>query len=169
MGIAPRKSTIGVIKMTLINKGKTHQGVTTMTMQSTMSHESLLELVKYDIPSKAESVFNKMKVVLTTPELRWEFVQRRDNSKYSNESFNILNKMRREQLQAQSQQATIDFLHNYRFDPIQAISDYLIDHINVFTFEDWIQKGGTPEKLIELKQQKNDITLIGAVTKLSSR
>lgn len=133
---------------------------------SELTHEGLLELLKHDIGSKALMVIVKMQAVLTTPQLRWEFVERFDNRSYRDGAFDILCKMRKEKLSKQTEQDTTDFLHNYRFDPIQAISKYIINFVPENMYEDWLRLGGTPEKLVQIKKAKNTVTLQEAIMHL---
>lgn len=150
-----------VVSFTVNNQPKEEVKMTTAVPE--LSHENLLYILRYDIGRKAHGVFNAMQAVLTTPQLRWEFLERRDNSKYAHNEFFILCDMRKEQLKKQTEQATIDFLHNYRFDPLKAISEYLMDTTIEFTLEDWLRRGGTPEKLIEIKRHDNEVTLTKAI------
>lgn len=154
--------------MTLINKLilTNPKEVNMTTTVQELTHQGLLELLKHDIGSKALMVIVKMKTVLTTPQLRWEFVSRFDNRSYREGAFDILCKMRKEKLSMQTEQDTIDFLHNYIFDPIQAISEYVINFVPENMYEDWLRYGGTPEKLVQIKKTKNTVTLQEAIIHL---
>ncbi|ASR46171.1 hypothetical protein [Paenibacillus kribbensis] len=104
---------------------------------------------------------NAIQIILNTVERRNEFVNKIKNINL-HDIANLLYKMKSQYLRY-AQLPNEEFIKMYVANPVEALSVYFLETVDVHTFWEWRDADGTYEKAIEYKREQPDMTLIQAV------
>lgn len=115
----------------------------------------------FHISPEEEHIRNAMQIILNSVERRNEFIAR---SIYINEqdTFNLLCNMKGEYLR-HHQLTDEEFMDLYVANPIEALSVYFLESVDIHLYWEWAGAGGSSEKAIQYKQEEPEITLIQAI------
>jgi hypothetical protein len=115
----------------------------------------------FHISSEDEHIRNAMQIILNSVERRNEFIAR---SIYINEqdTFNLLCNMKGEYLR-HHQLTDEEFMELYAANPVEALSVYFLESVDIHLYWEWAGAGGTCEKAIQYKQGAPEMTLIQAI------
>ncbi|MDY8046826.1 hypothetical protein UY416_11015 [Paenibacillus polymyxa] len=113
------------------------------------------------ISSEDEHIRNAMQIILNSVERRNEFIAR---SMYINEqdTFKLLCNMKGEYLRYQ-QLTDKKFMELYAANPVEALSVYFLESVDIHLYWEWVEAGGTCKKAIQYKQSTPEMTLIQAI------
>lgn len=115
------------------------------------------------IGPKAWRIRNAIQIILNNVERRNAFVNRIVN--VNDEAvFNLLYNMKNEFLR-RDQLSNQKFMDLYAVNPVEALSVYFLESVDVHTYWEWSEAGGTYSKAIQYKQVKPEMTLAEAIEK----
>ncbi|WP_181429846.1 hypothetical protein [Paenibacillus illinoisensis] len=126
-----------------------------MTLDYSRPACSMKDIIEYcQINNRGlNSLILQLKAILVTEELRYDFMMRVPSDPTGSEVFNLLHKIRKEQLEVNPMSDEL-FLDMYFINPVQALRQYFKEHIIPFQVERMRKWEVTVEQLINLK--KND-------------
>ncbi|MGW8956779.1 hypothetical protein [Paenibacillus sp. NPDC055715] len=114
-----------------------------------------------NISPKACRIRNDMQIILNTVERRNEYVNRIVNVNRE-DTFLLLHQMKDEYLQ--HDQLTDDqFMQMYAVNPVEALSMYFLQPIDIIAYWEWEAAGGTAEKTIQYKREERLMPFIQAI------
>ncbi|WP_176718172.1 hypothetical protein [Paenibacillus kribbensis] len=104
---------------------------------------------------------NDMQMILNTVERRNEYVNRIVNVN-SESTFLLLHQLKDEYLQS-NQLSNEQFMQLYAVNPVEALSMYFLEALDVIAYWEWEAAGGTCEKAIQYKSEKPLLPFIQAI------
>ncbi len=113
------------------------------------------------ITSDASRTRNAIQIILNTVERRNAFVNRITN--VNEESVLFLLGAMQEQYLTYNQLLDEEFMKLYTANPVNALTLYFLEPVDIIAFWEWEAAGGTCEKAIHYKLEKPLITLIQAI------
>ncbi|WP_209435657.1 hypothetical protein [Paenibacillus peoriae] len=123
---------------------------------------SINELINMlNISPEATGIRNDMQIILNTVERRNEYVSRIVNVNRESR-FLLLHQMKDEYLQ-HSQLTDDHFMQLYSVNPVEALSVYFLQPIDIITYWEWVNANGTAEKAIEYKREEPLLPFIQAI------
>lgn len=137
-----------------ITTAKEQPIMTTDYVRPTWSIEEVIEDCK--ISKKAGILIAQLKAILTTNDLRYEFMMRAPIDPTGTEVNRLLYKMREEQLQL-NPMSDESFMDLYLLNPVQALKEYFKEHLIPYQVERMKKWGVTVEELIKMKKEDNSI------------
>ncbi|MGQ3480594.1 hypothetical protein [Paenibacillus sp. TY11] len=114
-----------------------------------------------NISPEAIGIRNDMQIILNTVERRNEYVNRIVNVN-GEATFVLLHQMKDEYLQ-RDQVTDEQFMQLYAVNPVEALSVYFLQPIDIIAYWEWEAAGGTCEKAIQYKQEKPLTPFIQAI------
>ncbi|MGW9526791.1 hypothetical protein ACWHAM_03395 [Paenibacillus terrae] len=113
------------------------------------------------ITSDASDTRNAIQIILNTVERRNAFVNRMVN--VNEESTLVLLGAMQEQYLTYNQLSDKEFMKLYTANPVNALTVYFLEPVDIIAFWEWETAGGTCEKAIQYKLEKPLMTLIQAI------
>ncbi|WP_209435654.1 hypothetical protein [Paenibacillus peoriae] len=114
-----------------------------------------------NISPEAWRIRNDMQIILNTVERRNEYVNRILNVNRESRFF-LLHQMKDEYLQ--HDQLTDDqFMQLYAVNPVEALSMYFLQPIDIIAYWEWEAAGGTADKAIQYKREEPLLPFIQAI------
>ncbi|MDN4084086.1 hypothetical protein [Paenibacillus polymyxa] len=114
-----------------------------------------------NISPEATGIRNDMQIILNTVERRNEYVNRIVNVNRESR-FLLLHQMKDEYLQ-HDQLADEQFIQLYAVNPVEALSVYFLQSIDIIAYWEWEAAGGTAEKAIQYKRKEPLLPFIQAI------
>ncbi|WP_176718218.1 hypothetical protein [Paenibacillus kribbensis] len=114
-----------------------------------------------NISPAAWRIRNNMQIILNTVERRNEYVSRIVNVNRESR-FLLLHQMKDEYLQ-HDQLTDEEFMQLYAVNPVEALSIYFLQSINIISYWEWKAAGGTAEKAIQYKCEEALLPFIQAI------
>ncbi|KEO77625.1 hypothetical protein MKN04_16165 [Paenibacillus polymyxa] len=114
-----------------------------------------------NISPEATGIRNDMQIILNTVERRNEYVSRIVNVNRESR-FLLLHQMKDEYLQ-HSQLTDDQFMQLYAVNPVEALSMYFLQSIDIIAYWEWKAADGTAEKAIQYKRVEPLFSFIQAV------
>ncbi|WP_431089972.1 hypothetical protein [Paenibacillus sp. 8b26] len=115
----------------------------------------------FNISPEAWEIRNDMQIILNTVERRNEFVSMIVN--VNEESTARLLRELKEKYLTYCQLLDGDFMKLYAVNPVNALSVYFLEPLDIVTFWDWEAAGGSYKKAIQYKREEPLISLIHAI------
>ncbi|WP_149095391.1 hypothetical protein [Paenibacillus terrae] len=115
------------------------------------------------IGPEAWRIRNAIQIILNNVERRNAFVNRIVNVN-DEDVLNLLYNMKKEFLK-RDQLSNQKFMDLYAVNPVEALSVYFLESVDVHTYWEWSEAGGTYSKAIQYKQVKPEMTLAEAIEK----
>ncbi|WP_348624804.1 hypothetical protein ABFT51_09085 [Paenibacillus peoriae] len=123
---------------------------------------SINELINMlNISPEAWRIRNDMQIILNTVERRNEYVNRIVNVNRESR-FLLLHQMKDEYLQ-HDQLTDEHFMQLYAVNPVEALSMYFLQPIDIITYWEWSAAGGTCVKAIQYKREEPSLSFIQAI------
>ncbi|MGQ3481119.1 hypothetical protein [Paenibacillus sp. TY11] len=126
---------------------------------SDLSTNDLINML--NIAPETTDIRNDMQIILNTVERRNEYVNRIVNVN-GESTFLLLHQMKDEYLQ-HDQLADEQFIQLYAVNPVEALSVYFLQSIDIIAYWEWEAAGGTAEKAIQYKRQEPLLPFIQAI------
>jgi hypothetical protein len=126
---------------------------------SNLSINDLINML--NISPEATGIRNDMQIILNTVERRNEYVSRIVNVNRESR-FLLLHQMKDEYLQ-HDQLTNDQFTQLYAVNPVEALSMYFLQSIDIITYWEWTNANGTAEKAIEYKREEPLLPFIQAI------
>ncbi|WP_263560121.1 hypothetical protein [Paenibacillus polymyxa] len=114
-----------------------------------------------NISPEATGIRNDMQIILNTVERRNEYVSRIINVNRESR-FLLLHQMKDEYLQ-HSQLTDDQFMQLYAVNPVEALSVYFLQSIDIIAYWEWANANGTAEKAIQYKREEPLLPFIQAI------
>ncbi|MDY8025407.1 hypothetical protein [Paenibacillus polymyxa] len=114
-----------------------------------------------NISPEATGIRNDMQIILNTVERRNEYVNRIVNVNRESR-FLLLHHMKDEYLQ-HGQLTDEKFIQLYTVNPVEALTMYFLQSIDIIMFWEWANANGTAEKAIDYKREKPLLPFIQAI------
>ncbi|WP_185833246.1 hypothetical protein [Paenibacillus polymyxa] len=114
-----------------------------------------------NISSEAIGIRNDMQIILNTVERRNEYVSRIVNVNRESR-FLLLHQMKDEYLQ-HDKLTDEQFMQLYTVNPVEALSVYFLQPIDIIAYWEWKAAGGTAEKAIQYKREEPLMPFIQAI------
>ncbi|MBE0343889.1 hypothetical protein E4V51_27970 [Paenibacillus sp. 28ISP30-2] len=114
-----------------------------------------------NISPEATGIRNDMQIILNTVERRNSFISRIVNVNPESR-FILLHQMKDEYLQY-SQLTDEQFMKLYAVNPVEALSMYFLQPIDIIAYWEWEAAGGTAEKTIQYKREEPLLPFIQAI------
>jgi hypothetical protein len=110
---------------------------------------------------EATGIRNDMQIILNTVERRNSFIRRIINVNPES-TFILLHQMKDEYLQ-HSQLTDEQFMQLYAVNPVEALSMYFLQPIDIIAYWEWANANGTAEKAIQYKREAPLLPFIKAI------
>ncbi|TKH44457.1 hypothetical protein C1I60_12785 [Paenibacillus terrae] len=114
-----------------------------------------------NISPEATGIRNDMQIILNTVERRNSFISRIINVNPES-TFLLLHQMKEEYLQ-HSQLTDEQFIQLYAVNPVEALSMYFLQPIDIIAYWEWANANGTAEKAIQYKREDPLLPFIQAI------
>ncbi|KJD47195.1 hypothetical protein QD47_03040 [Paenibacillus terrae] len=114
-----------------------------------------------DISPEAWRIRNDMQIILNTVERRNEYVSRIVNVNRESR-FLLLHQMKDEYLQ-HDQLTDEHFMQLYSVNPVEALTMYFLQSIDIIAYWEWRDAGGNAEKIIQYKHDEPLMPFIQAI------
>ncbi|WP_311083070.1 hypothetical protein [Paenibacillus polymyxa] len=114
-----------------------------------------------NISPEAWRIRNDMQIILNTLELRNEYVSRIVNVNRESR-FLLLHQMKDEYLQ-HDQLTDEHFMQLYSGNPVEALTMYFLQSIDIIAYWEWANANGTAEKAIQYKRDEPLLPFIQAI------
>ncbi|AOK93066.1 hypothetical protein AOU00_19365 [Paenibacillus polymyxa] len=114
-----------------------------------------------NISPEATGIRNDMHIILNTVERRNEYVNRIVNVNRESR-FLLLHQMKDEYL-LHSQLTDDQFMQWYAVNPVEALSIYFLQPIDIITYWEWANANGAAEKAIQYKREEPLLPFIRAI------
>ncbi|EHS58310.1 hypothetical protein [Paenibacillus sp. Aloe-11] len=114
-----------------------------------------------NISPEAWRIRNDMQIILNTVERRNEYVNRIINVNRESR-FLLLHQMKDEYFQ-NDQLTDEQFMQLYAANPVEALSMYFLESIDIIAYWEWRDAGGTCEKAIQYKREEPLLPFIQAI------
>ncbi|MGW8957870.1 hypothetical protein [Paenibacillus sp. NPDC055715] len=114
-----------------------------------------------NISPKACRIRNDMQIILNTVERRNEYVSRIVNVNRESR-FLLLHQMKDEYLQY-DQLTDEQFIQLYAVNPVEALTMYFLQSIDIIAYWEWANANGTAEKAIQYKREEPLLPFIQAI------
>nr|WP_302055805.1 hypothetical protein [Paenibacillus sp. A3M_27_13] len=124
-----------------------------------LSNNDLINML--NIAPEATGIRNEVQIILNTVERRNEYVNRIINVN-GESTFLLLHQMKDEYLQ-HDQLADEQFIQLYAVNPVEALSVYFLQSIDIVAYWEWEAAGGTAEKAIQYKREEPLLPFIQAI------
>jgi hypothetical protein len=126
---------------------------------SDLSTNDLINML--NVSPEATGIRNDMQIILNAVERRNSFISRIANVN-GEDTFLLLHQMKDEYLQ--HDQLTDDqFMQLYAVNPVEALSMYFLQPIDIISYWEWSDAGGTCEKAIQYKREEPLMPFIQAI------
>ncbi|MDQ0046678.1 hypothetical protein [Paenibacillus polymyxa] len=125
----------------------------------TLTANDLINMLR--IGPDAWHVRNAMQIILNSVERRNAFVSRLINVNRE-DICKLLYTMKNEYLQ-HNQLSDEVFIHIYGMNPVEALSIYFLESVDIHIHWEWLNAGGTSEKAIQYKREAPFMTLTQAI------
>ncbi|MGQ4679446.1 hypothetical protein [Paenibacillus polymyxa] len=123
---------------------------------------SINELINMlNISPEATGIRNDMQIILNTVERRNEYVSRIVNVNRESR-FLLLHQMKDEYLQ-HDQLTDEHFMQLYSVNPVEALTMYFLQSIDIIAYWEWANANGTAEKAIQYKRDEPLLPFIQAI------
>ncbi|KAF6572225.1 hypothetical protein ACYCS5_03125 [Paenibacillus sp. SEL3] len=116
---------------------------------------------RLQIGPDAWHIRNAMQIILNSVERRNAFVSRLVNVNRE-DICKLLCTMKNEYLQ-HNQLSDETFIHMYGVNPVEALSVYFLESVDIHTHWEWCDAGGTSQKAIQYKREAPFMTLVQAI------
>ncbi|WP_200893381.1 hypothetical protein [Paenibacillus terrae] len=126
---------------------------------SNLSINALINML--DISPEAWRIRNDMQIILNTVERRNEYVSRIVNVNRESR-FLLLHQMKDEYLQ-HDQLTDEHFMQLYSVNPVEALTMYFLQSIDIIAYWEWRDAGGNAEKIIQYKHDEPLMPFIQAI------
>jgi hypothetical protein len=126
---------------------------------SNLSINDLINML--NISPEATGIRNDMHIILNTVERRNEYVNRIVNVNRESR-FLLLHQMKDEYLQ-HDQLTDEHFMYLYAVNPVEALSIYFLQPIDIIAYWEWEAAGGTCEQAIQYKREEPLLPFIQAI------
>ncbi|WP_242210792.1 hypothetical protein [Paenibacillus polymyxa] len=114
-----------------------------------------------NISPEATGIRNDMQIILNTVERRNEYVSRIVNVNRESR-FLLLHQMKDEYLE-HSQLTDDQFMQLYAVNPVEALTMYFLQSIDIIAYWEWANANGTAEKAIQYKREEPLLPFIQAI------
>ncbi|KJD46719.1 hypothetical protein QD47_05495 [Paenibacillus terrae] len=114
-----------------------------------------------NISPEATGIRNDMQIILNTVERRNSFISKIINVNPGS-TFILLHQMKEEYLQ-HSQLTDEQFIQLYAVNPVEALSMYFLQPIDIIAYWEWANANGTAEKAIQYKSHEPLMPFIQAI------
>ncbi|MBU9706842.1 hypothetical protein KSP24_07860 [Paenibacillus sp. AK121] len=114
-----------------------------------------------NISPEAWRIRNDMQIILNTVERRNEYVNRIVNVNRESR-FLLLHQMKNEYLQ-HDQLSDEQFIQMYAVNPVEALSVYFLQSIDIIAYWEWATANGTAERAIQYKREEPLLPFIQAI------
>jgi hypothetical protein len=126
---------------------------------SNLSINDLINML--NISPEATGIRNDMQIILNTVERRNEYVNRIVNVNRESR-FLLLHQMKDEYLQ-HDQLTDEHFMQLYSVNPVEALTMYFLQSIDIIAYWEWANANGTAEKAIQYKREEPLLPFIQAI------
>ncbi|WP_081473764.1 hypothetical protein [Paenibacillus terrae] len=127
-----------------------------------LTTNDLIQLLK--ISPEAVQIRHAMQIILNTVERRNAFIHRIIN--VNDQAIqHLLNLMKDEYLRYE-QLSNKAFMAMYAMNPVEALSVYFLESVDVHMYWEWCDAGGTGEQAIQYKREDPHMTLIQAIERV---
>ncbi|WP_431089946.1 hypothetical protein [Paenibacillus sp. 8b26] len=126
---------------------------------SGLSTNDLINML--NVSPEATGIRNDMQIILNTVERRNSFISRIVNVN-GEDTFLLLHQMKDEYLQ-HDQLTDKQFMQLYTVNPVEALSMYFLLPIDIISYWEWRDCGGTYEKAIQYKREEPLMPFIQAI------
>ncbi|MGG1672978.1 hypothetical protein ACIFOE_20525 [Paenibacillus sp. NRS-1783] len=126
---------------------------------SGLSTNDLINML--NVSPEATGIRNDMQIILNTVERRNSFISRIVNVN-GEDTFLLLHQMKDEYLQ-HDQLTDKQFMQLYTVNPVEALSMYFLQPIDIIAYWEWEAAGGTAEKAIQYKREEPLLPFIQAI------
>ncbi|KJD42503.1 hypothetical protein QD47_27880 [Paenibacillus terrae] len=114
-----------------------------------------------NVSPEATGIRNDMQIILNTVERRNSFISRIINVN-GEDTFLLLHQMKDEYLQ-HNQLTDKQFIQLYAVNPVEALSMYFLQSIDIIAYWEWRDAEGTAEKAIQYKREEPLMPFIQAI------